>query len=350
MALDGEDLGPSFKYTLESALIVNCGFAGLVSPADLESLSKQADGLPRCQIYAIAHRPRVTVSKGSFSCDLDRMSMVYQSDWGDGEPATVQVELPNIFQELVSLEVEAGGSSLRFVREDGETRLEGPAGVLLGEFLRGLDPRERSDAEAVDGNLLDLKVCYVGQSGDPNGAAQRRLLSHNKLQQILADVNRRKPYLEVWVVLMAFDSHSSMTTFGPWASEMGWEESIHHWTESERTAHELEDTRRTNLVEAALIRYFQPEYNVMFVDSFPDDRHATYEFAYEVDYNAVGFELETLSTISCRLWTDVAEPTFIHSRLFPLHAAEDRLFLLDPIAQDLSGIVIKPQDRPARGH
>ena len=47
-----------------------------------------------------------------------------------------------------------------------------------------------------------------------------------------------------------------------------------------------------NITEAALINYFKPEYNVNFIDNFPDENHKGYKKYYDLDYNALSVELD----------------------------------------------------------
>ena len=43
---------------------------------------------------------------------------------------------------------------------------------------------------------------------------------------------------------------------------------------------------------AALINYFKPEYNVNFVENFPNENHKGYKQYFDLDYNALTVELD----------------------------------------------------------
>lgn len=105
----------------------------------------------------------------------------------------------------------------------------------------------------------------------------------------------------------------------------------------------------TAVTEAALIRYFQPEYNKTFKYNFPEPLHKTYCNLYRLDYNAVGLDFESLTTIGMRLWSDVVAPTFIHAGVFPMHRAEDRRRFFDvwDTGDATETLYIKRGEKPA---
>src|SRR5690606_31094946 len=49
--------------------------------------------------------------------------------------------------------------------------------------------------------------------------------------------------------------------------------------------------QRTNFTEAALIKYFKPEYNSIYKNNFPDRNHNTYTECYDLDVNMVSVEI-----------------------------------------------------------
>jgi len=179
-----------------------------------------------------------------------------------------------------------------------------------------------------DLDYLDLKVVYVGQSlgPDEDRSAADRLISHSTLQKILADTLTHAPHLDVWIVLMAFDALTTLSAFGLWQGTLGPTCSEQHLEEVLTSP--LRGAQLTNLVEGALIAYFQPSYNRTFKHSFPVPTHTSYGRVYAIDYNAAGFEFTTHS-ISTRLGSEAVEPSFIHTGVFPLHDEATRRAFFD---------------------
>ena len=54
----------------------------------------------------------------------------------------------------------------------------------------------------------------------------------------------------------------------------------------------LEEQQMINITEAALINYFKPEYNVNFVENFPDESHKGYKQYFDLDYNSLFVEID----------------------------------------------------------
>lgn len=311
-------------------MTVTLSWAGILSPVDIDG-AKQNDEIPLCNIYLIARRPRVFVDPGHFVCSDEVLSLRYLSDWGDGDPASIVIEGPNPWGQIVRLRTDPPHSELSFVvdNDEGEPEilLSTSAAVFLAAYLAGGNMKQRMDDPTVDGNLLDLDVVYVGQSLDEGGVLGRRLANHSTLQRILADTQKRSPHLEVWVVIMQFIGYNTMGALGPWSISVNEADSFAHLENVHTTKLGLGEV--TALVEAALIRYFQPAYNKTFKYHFPKMLHTSYQSVYQLDFNSVGFEFETYDPIGVRLKSDFVEPNFVHTALFSLEPGDERRRFFD---------------------
>jgi hypothetical protein len=72
-----------------------------------------------------------------------------------------------------------------------------------------------------------------------------------------------------------------------------------------------------------LIRFFEPEYNKLYKDTFPNPAHKTYSECYELDINSVAVELDS-ENIRCQLWSPKILPAWTHFIVYPLHSKEER--------------------------
>lgn len=316
------------RFDVEHALTIDCDYVGMVAPAHLRNLDTTVRPVSACNLYAIARRPRVSINPQSFKSTADAITMDYFADWGDGEPAHLNFELPNPWASPLTLETKGADGFIVLNDEDGSLMMGVGAAAFLSEMLRHLSYRDRAEAaEIIDANLLDLEVVYVGQSQDPQGAAQRRLKNHATLQSVLADSSFEAPHLELVVLLMSFHNYTNLGQFGPWSGEVGPERSEQHIERVHATP--PPEGVRTALAEAALIRHFRPLYNDKFKESFPSALHSTYRHVYDLEYNAVGIEMETMTTISTRLKSGAVEPSFIQSTLFQLEDPSARRSFFD---------------------
>ncbi|WP_153302947.1 beta/alpha barrel domain-containing protein [Aeromicrobium choanae] len=291
-------------------------------------MSNEPD-VPACNIYLIGRRPRITVDPRTWKCDAESLEVSLTADLGAGESNTVHLRGVNPFGQPLRLVAKAPFTVMELHNEDGDLVSGAPTAMWFAKYLQSVMGSRRMDATAVDEALFDLDVVYVGQSQDAGGAIRSRLQNHGTLQKIMADTNQNAPHLDVWVVLMQFETLNKMAIFGPWTGSQGDKKSLEHAAAVHSA--ELDPSVITALSEAALILYFQPEFNDKFKDHFPEPLHKTYREVYDLDMNSVGIEFETLATIGIRLKSRVVEPVFIHTGLFALHdqAARRRFFDLD---------------------
>ena len=131
---------------------------------------------------------------------------------------------------------------------------------------------------------LSLEVLYVGQAYGSNGerTAPDRLRSHSTLQAIYSRVISRSPDQEIWLSLWSFDTKLLLSMDGRWSQyQTPLEEDDAHLDQVWDTP--LNEQQKINLTEAAIIYYFQPEFNVQFKNEFPSPVHSTYAQCYSCD-------------------------------------------------------------------
>lgn len=138
-----------------------------------------------------------------------------------------------------------------------------------------------------------FEVLYIGQAygKEGNRTAFDRLAAHSTLQKILTDYQNKHPDKHIYIVLLEFTPNLSMSFDGI----------SKKYTKSEAESNQhMEDVicnlpkgeQIINITEAALINYFKPEYNVNFVENFPDEQHKGYKQYFELDYNSLIVELD----------------------------------------------------------
>jgi hypothetical protein len=335
------DEGGTFKYAVESAIVVDNTWTGICSPADLQNpdLLSDAPALSDCHVYGIGIRPRLTVVEDSIRSLGDGMFQATWKQQGTGSEATLQFQFPAAAD--CTMRVRAGGTVVELMNENGSLFTGARSAMMLAALLA--DPRYGDNADARA--LLDLEIAYVGQSYGKEGgrAALQRLARHETLQRVLADLSAERPDSEAWVVFLAFDGHSNISTMGPWNSELPLEKSMDHAIASATAAVPMDEV--TTLAEAALIRYFQPVYNIRYKDTFPSLEHRTYAMPYDLDVNAVGFQLDMTGAL-CRAGSSTVPvpPAWSHASIFPLREDSERRAIFD-VFSDTPSFVLRRQNR-----
>lgn len=175
--------------------------------------------------------------------------------------------------------------------------------------------------------FLDLEVMYVGQSYGNSGSrsALDRLNSHSTLQQIFADLNEETPDQDVWLLLMRFNCNLLISMNGIIPAKSTDEEE--HQRISNVLSNRVSEEHLINYTEAALIRHFQPKYNEMYKNNFPDPSHKSYAECYDLDLSMLLVEIEIPGFFV--LWSSSRERELRVMAEFHLQNAEDRRRMFD---------------------
>jgi hypothetical protein len=116
--------------------------------------------------------------------------------------------------------------------------------------------------------------------------------------------------------------------------------------EAENEAHMVEVYRRyhsenfwtreaVTAAEAGLIRYFQPPYNTIFKDNFPDPSHVHISELYELELHSVNVELQA-SAVETMFGSQVIAPSDLHFAYYQLGEYGDLFSFLETSDEDPS--------------
>jgi hypothetical protein len=165
-----------------------------------------------------------------------------------------------------------------------------------GELIRYLPANVISVAQhrhSMEHVFRQLKVLYVGQSfAGGNRSAFVRLRSHATVQKILADAAYHRPDSEIMVLAVEYLPYRMMTVFN--VEGFG----ARSEADDRRKFHNAHHTKikmkqQVSLTEAALIKYFQPEYNKIYKKKFPSREMSILAECYKLDFSALIVELNT---------------------------------------------------------
>jgi hypothetical protein len=165
-------------------------------------------------------------------------------------------------------------------------------------------------------------VRYIGQAYGRDGSRSSldRLLGHEKLQEI-ALRGAPKGHAIALIMVEVQPNNQIITTINPHAHQRGSGRSritpgvdkLFNTTESERIA----------LYEAAMIRYFQPQYNTEFKNSFPSTNLKILQDCYAKDFSSVIAEFG-FDSLPFALQSDIISPTQHHFAHYDLHTEDER--------------------------
>lgn len=300
---------PVRKHEVEFALNFYSDGMLLVHPKDITDLDDPASQFVElaesCHIYLILKRPRLTFQPGSLEVGEDRTSVrvKYVKDGVETE-ATMWLE-GHANAEVVQ------------VSEYPHTSLVMKTGNTVTHTLPAHTLSFLCD-EISDPSVRDLEVAYVGMSyADGTRSAKDRLRNHSTLQQVLADLNGSEPQNEALLLLVAYSPMTMIMSIDG-RSEPPAEDSRVLGRDISRAQNEITTDLQIALIEAGLIRYFQPPYNEKYKLRFPHPTQKLLEEMYSIDFGGLIVEINT-EDVNARLYSQARAAGYHHSASVDLH-------------------------------
>lgn len=264
---------------------------------DKSQLATYMPVVETCHIYMIGYLPRIDVVDAQR--DERGLHITFEVL---GARHTVNYDIP-ISWDLKS--TESG-----FHLEDSDGQCYWP------------DPLEAQHRLSIQSGLLNFHVKYIGQAYGQDGSrnALDRLLKHETLQRIsllgTPDGHRLS------LLLLSIEARSQLfTVFNPFAKNKDDEgERIRNGIDK---LYNTSQAEQTTLFEASLIRYFYPEFNKEFKDSFPSTNLKVLRDCYEKDFSALIAEI-WIEGLPFRLMSETVPPKSYHIAKHDLHRSEER--------------------------
>ena len=262
-----EDLKEKLKvamFDVEHALSMYAtGYCTIPAEAiyDHEALASVMSTIQDCHIYLIGLVPRIVLEdarleNGTLSLFLSALGVTHE----------VQYDCPE-------------ESRLQFV--DGIYHVVDAAGNKGWPSPHDVQARLSSTSKAID---FDVK--YIGQAYGKDGSrnALDRLLKHETLQKI-ALKGIPDTHTLTLLLLKVVPNNQLFTVFNPFAKKK--DDDGTRIRAGLDKLFETNEQERITLYEASLIRYFLPEYNKEFKNSFPSTNLKVLQDCYEKDFSAV---------------------------------------------------------------
>lgn len=279
---------PKRKYLSEFAVNLCSGRWLMISASQLMTggsmKADEKEVADNSHIYLICRRPIVSFSSGTFCYKNGFLSghLNYRLE-GNLTEIPFEIEFP-LLDGAINLKLSKyPHREFSTYNQAGEEVRYLPATAMsmgLGAHLKYKD-------------LSNLEVLYIGQSyGDGSRSAFDRLKSHSTLQKILAQSQYDFPDSEIFILTFEYAPYRVITQMDGRANEVITDhrdlERFHSILDNPLTEHQ-----QICLVEAALIRYFQPQYNEIYKENFPDNKHKILESCYSLDFSSLVVEINT---------------------------------------------------------
>jgi hypothetical protein len=170
-----------------------------------------------------------------------------------------------------------------------------------------------------DTSIRDLEVSYVGMSyGDGSRSAKDRLTNHSTLQQVLADLNGEFSDDEALIIMAQFAPPQTFISFDGTDKSLKLEDDRNVMADLRLQEELVTEDLQIALIEAGLIRYFQPPYNDKYKRRFPHPRQKILDAAYKIDFSGLTVEINT-EDVNCRLYSVARPRGYHHIAAYDLH-------------------------------
>jgi len=316
----------NYKFGIETFLLMYLNQYQFILGSDLENYAKSNEVFTKdnpCNIYFVLRRPKVTIDPNSVEINGNKAN----------------------FQLIIHHPTKGGAIKMEIKSNKAQSEMEFYSEYPYNLFtfsdkngvLLGARPSTLIDSSQVQNNIdlsiLDYEILYIGQAYGKNGnrTALDRLSSHETVQKIYTHSLTNNPDSDIWFLLSNFSQQDMLMMAGTDLIKVSEEDSkietekIKHIQENEGIA--ITEKQKINFTEAALIRYFQPEYNIEFKDSFPTTKHKSYSECYGLDIKALTIELDT-SENTRKIYTKNTKREHHHIKMFEFNSDKDRISML----------------------
>jgi len=310
------------KYFSEFALTMVCDRPLLIQPNQLKNIENIVDKQQLIDnpyhIYTITKRQKIRFKPGSLILEDNSLKGICEQEvHGTFNP--ISNFTGNLFFDIQDKKIECNFpyTELKIIDDKNEVYFETSASILITTLSNRIK------------DYLNLEVLYVGQSYGENGerTAIERLVSHSTLQEIYMDCLQHYPDNEILLILWNFQP-TLLTSFD--GVTKNYQTSMQEDTNHINTilSNPISEQQMINYTEAALIKYFEPQYNDKFKHNFPNPAHKTYSQCYDVELNSLCVEIFT-EAFKCCLWSKKIQPNYEHLINYNLYSKEDRTSMFD---------------------
>lgn len=269
-----------------------------------------------CHIYMVHTRPLVSFVADSVLYEYDKKQLKgkVRANLMDGKFAESNFLLDfELCDGAVSVKCLPPYREISTHNSDGEIVRILPAYLMLG-FL---DNKDLVNA------LLKLKIEYIGQAyGGGNRNSLDRLKNHQTFQKILSEMPYYRPELEVFVSLVSFQPPRLITMVDGIGVD-SYDEKIESKRLRNILTNPLTKKEQINLIEAGLIRYFQPNFNTNLKQKFPSPKQQMLSKLSNLDISGLIVEFSESDLEYC-IYTDTIPVSYMHFAKYDLTTHENR--------------------------
>lgn len=169
---------------------------------------------------------------------------------------------------------------------------------------------------------------YIGQAFGRTATKtiNYRILNHDKVQRIALDILDKGSNEEVLIIglkiknndigtsIVTIDSNTKAPTIQDLVT---------------KSSKRITERQEITVFEASLIKYFQPDLNTEYKETFPSLDFTSYDEIFETDFNYSAMTIDTKPIFTRIFSKHITERKYIHSQHFPLTSRSDKKTLFE---------------------
>jgi hypothetical protein len=177
----------------------------------------------------------------------------------------------------------------------------------------------------------DLEVLYIGQAFGRTArkTIDYRISNHDKVQKIALDILDKGSNEEVLIIGLKIknnDIGTSIVTIDSNTKAPTIQDLQDLVTKASKR---ITEGQEITVFEASLIKYFQPDLNTEYKETFPSPDFTSYEEIFETDFNYSAMTIDTKPIFTRIFSKHITERKYIHSQHFPLTSKSDKETLFE---------------------
>ena len=176
------------------------------------------------------------------------------------------------------------------------------------------------------GNLItdplpsDLEVLYIGQAfgRTTTKTIDYRITNHDKVQKIALDILDRGSNEEVLIIGLKIKNNDIGTSIVSIDSNTQAPAIQDLQDLVTKASKRITEGQEITVFEASLIKYFKPDLNKEYKETFPSQDFTSYNEIFETDFNYSAVTVDTKPIFTRIFSKHISERKYIHSQHFPL--------------------------------
>lgn len=177
----------------------------------------------------------------------------------------------------------------------------------------------------------DLEVLYIGQAFGRTSrkTIDYRISNHEKIQKIALEILDKGSNEEVLIIGLKIKNNDIGTSFV--RIDSNWRTPTFEDFQEivKKASQRITEGQEITVFEASLIKFFQPEYNTEYKQTFPSRDFISYDEIFRTDFNYSAVTIDTKPILTRVFSKHISERKYLHYQHFPLTSTSDKETLFE---------------------